>query len=297
MVKTKNRKVGAARKGARSHSKPQNTVHVKTVATTAYNGQSTASAVSNLGEISTSNSGIWSLNNQISSLSDMFRLFRINGVTFEYLPQSLTGTAAVNIPAGQLSFKMTGQNAPTTYNDLEGPLVSNMTLPFGVSTTAIAEALLKECVARLHLRNEDMPILQGPSEKDDSGYLATQDDGTQTSYGTLFWTLMSATAANTLSFLLRSYLDLDFKDILDPATISSTQAARARYAVEYHVDQAVYHPGLGVEFAPGTLERAVCLHMKPPLQLGSAHVTGCQCQSCLASKWKTAKEIVKSTPQ
>lgn len=273
-------------------------MHVKTTATTQYNGLSTATAVQNLGEVSTSNTGIWNLNNQISSLSDMFRLFRINGVTFEFLPQQLQSSVSTNIPSGQLSFKMYGQNAPTTFNDLEGPLVSNMTLPYGTSTTAIAEGLLKEAVAHLALKNGDMPVLMGPSSPGDSGYLATQDDGTQTSFGTLFWTLMTATAANTLSYVLRSYLDIDFKDILDPATISLDQAARAQQAVSYHVNQAVYHPGMGVDFAPGTLERAVILHLKVP-RLQSAppapkHVPGCQCPSCSSQDWRVAKSVVHS---
>ena len=297
MVKRKNQKVGAARKGTRSGGKPSNTVHVNTIATTQYGGVSTASAVTNLGEISTSNTGIWNLNNQISSLSDMFRLFKVNKVTFEFIPQSLTGSVAVNVPAAQLAYKMQGQTAPTTYNDIEGPMVSNLTTPFGIGAAAVAETLVKEAIARLTLSNKDMPILQGPSTPGDAGYLATQDDGTQTSYGTLFYNLMSATAANTLTYILRSYLDLDFKDILDPATISLNQANRARAAVEFHVNQAVYHPGMGIEFAPGTLEQAVCLHMKAPRQLGCPHVTGCQCQGCLAQGWRTAKEIVKSTPQ
>ncbi len=297
MVKRKNHKVGAARKGSRSHSKPQNTVHVNTTATTQYNGISTASTVTNLGELTTSNGGIWNLNNQISSLSDMFRLFRINDIKFEFLPQQLTSSVAQNIPSGQLYVKLYGQNAPTTFNDLEGPLVSNMTLPFGTSTTAIAEALLGECVAKLRVKNGDLAILEGPSDPQDLGYLATQDDGTQTSFGTLFWTLMTATAANTLSYVLRTYLDLDFKDILDPATISADQAVRAANAVAFHVSQAVYHPGLGLQFSPGTLENAVVLHMKAPRPISKQHVQGCQCDNCINGNWRTAKAVVQSTPQ
>ncbi len=293
----KNHKVRSARKAPRSHSKPQNTVHVNTTATTQYGGVSTASAVTNLGELSTSNSGIWNLNNQISSLSDMFRLFRINDIRFEFLPQQLTSSVATNIPSGQLSIKLFGQNAPTTFNDLEGPLVSNMTLPYGTSNTAIAEGLLRECVAMLHVKNGDLAILEGPSDPADLGYLATQDDGTQTSFGTLFWTLMTATAANTLSYVLRTYLDLDFKDILDPATISAEQAARAQAAVAFHVNQAVYHPTMGLQFSPGTLENAVVLHMKAPRPLSTQHVQGCQCDNCINTNWRTAKAIVRSTPQ
>lgn len=257
-------------------------VNIRTVATSEQSCNTT-NQITNLGTLTTSNSGIWALNSQISSLSDMFRLFKIKSVVFEFAPEYTTSSAATNVPAGQLAFSMSGQTAPTGYATIETPHVSNMSTAWGaVSTNGTPEALLKESKAILKLREGDFAILQGPSGPGEKGYLATQDDGTQTSYGTLFWNFLVSTASATVVYYLRSYLDLDFKDILDPQTISAIQAQKARSAVEYHVSLAVHHQALGINFAPGTLERAIKMHMcVPRLTSGSSHVPGCQCDQCL----------------
>lgn len=262
---------------------PSQGVHVNTTATTAYSSVNSSNAVTNLGTLTTSNSGIWNLNSQISSLSDMFRLFKIKSVTFEFAPQYTTGSAGTNVPAGQLALSLFGQTAPTDYNTIETPHVSNMTTPWGAAALAAAEALVKEATARLHLTDADLAILQGPSGPGEEGYLATQDDGTQTSFGTLFWNFLSTTSSNVIAYYLRSYLDLDFKDILDPQTISAIQASKARAAVEYHVSLVAHHRSLGINFAPGTLETAIQMHMcVPRLTSGQPHVLGCQCNKCAA---------------
>ncbi len=214
----------------------------------------------------------------------MFRLFKIQSVTFEFAPQTTTATVAANVPAGQMSLSLYGQNAPTDYNTIETPHVSNMTTAFGASTVATAEALVKEAKAILRLKNDDFAILQGPSGPGEKGYLATQNDGTQTYYGTLIWNFLSAATSSVLTYYLRSYLDLDFKDILDPQTISAIQASKARAAVEYHVSLVANHQALGIQFAPGTLETAIQMHMcVPRLTSGQPHVVGCQCDKCVAS--------------
>lgn len=278
---------------AGSRRRSNDAVSIKTVAT---QDQSInlSNLITNLGTLTTSNSGIWNLNSQISSLSDMFRLYKIKSVTFEFAPQYTTASAGTNVPAGQLAFSMFGQNAPTGSGTIETPHVSNVTTAWGASTTGNAEALVKETKAILHLKDSDFAILQGPSGPGEKGYLATQDDGTQTSYGTIFWNFLSSAASATAVYYLRSYLDLDFKDILDPQTISAIQAQKARTAVEYHVTLASHHQGLGIDFAPGTLARAIQMHMcVPRLGSGLNHVVGCQCDQCLR---KQQMRICAPTP-
>jgi hypothetical protein len=180
-------------------------------------GVATNTAVKNLGPISTNNSdGILLGDVNVQSLTDIFRLVRINEIKFTFGPSSGAGTAAVEVPAGFLGFVPFGVNTnPTAFTDFETPLVSEPTVPFGTSTTTTAP-LTRECTTTLALRNKDMPVLQGPG----GGWLATQNDGTQTSWGTLFWALASATAANTVQYLLTTHFDISWKDLLDPTLIS-----------------------------------------------------------------------------
>lgn len=245
----------------RISSKPDNRTRIRSIwnQNVSVNPSSTAT---NIGELTTSNTGIWNLNNQISSLSDMFRLFKINGLILEFLPQYTTAGVAVNVPAGILSVSLNGQTNPTTMADAETPLQSNITLPWGASTTGNTESIVREAIARLTLANKDLVINQGPSSPGDAGYLTTQDDGTQTSYGRIFWLLASAATSTTLNYLLRTYFDLDFKDILDPSTISSLQAERAAKAVSFHCEIQAQGVGAHITFSPGTLEKAIQLHMR-----------------------------------
>ncbi len=245
----------------KNQSKPSNRTRIRSVwnQSVSVNPSSTAT---NIGTLTTSNSGIWNLNNQISSLSDMFRLFKINGLRLEFQPSYTTAGVATNVPCGILMISLQGQTDPTTFSDAETPLQSNLALPWGATTAGNSEAILKEQVARLVVHNKDLPVLQGPSTPGDAGYLATQDDGTQTSYGKLFWLLASAATSTTLNYLLRTYFDLDFKDILDPSTISSIQAERAAAAVSFHCTLQSSGAGSHIEFSPGTLEKAIQLHMK-----------------------------------
>ncbi len=242
-------------------SKPSNRTRIRSIwnQTATMNPSITAS---NLGTLTTSNSGLWNLNNQISSLSDMFRLFKINGLTFEFFPVLTTGSASTNVAAGFLCVSLQGQTDPANLSDVEGPLQSNLTLPYGVSTASNTEALVRETCAKLVVRNKDLPILQGSSTPGDEGYLATQDDGTQTSYGKLFWIFASAATSAAVNYVLRTYFDLDFKDILDPSTISSIQAQRAADAVSYHCSLQAGGAGAHIEFSPGLLEKAIQLHLK-----------------------------------
>lgn len=132
-------------------------------------------------------------------------------------PQSGASTAAVEVPAGFLGYTPIGLSSnPTSMSDFETPLVSRPTVPFGTSTTVTAP-LTRECGTTLQLKHADFPVLQGSP----GGWLATQDDGTQTSYGNLFWALAATTAANTINYLLTTHFDISFKDLLDPALISA----------------------------------------------------------------------------
>ncbi len=269
---------------------PQNNVRVQS----RFNSQvsiNPSTAATNLGELSTSNTGMWALDSQVSSLSDMFRFFKINSVAFELVPNSTTSATAVSVPPGTLYFKMLGQNAPTSLADLESPMQGNITLPWGTGATVPGESLVKECVAKLKLLNKDLPILQGPSTPGDAGYLVTQDDGTQTSYGTMFWMFFNTVASTTLAYVLRTYFDISFKDILDPASISAAQAERASAAVTYHC-QLQARGATHIQFSEGCLEAAIMLHVKVPRPLpatGSSPTPSSD--ASLAQKWMRIQQL------
>lgn len=156
----------------------------------------------------------------VAALSDIFRLFKINGIQVTFQPQTGTSSASVQMPVGFIAFVPYGTTAaPTSMSDFETPLVSNPTVGFGTTTT-VTSPLLRETGTSLSLKPSDMPILQG----NPGGFLATQDDGTQHSFGNLFWALAATTAANTINYLLTTHFDISFKDLLDPGLISKVMA-------------------------------------------------------------------------
>jgi hypothetical protein len=157
-------------------------------------------------------------------------LYKINSIEFEFVPASGASTAAVEIPSGFLGYAPFGRASnPTGQSDFETPLISPLTVPFGTSVTTTAP-LTRECGTTLTLKNRDMPILQGSP----GGWLATQDDGTQTSWGNLFWAIANVTAANTISYLLKTTFDISFKDILDPSLISTNLKGRYQAGFPTH---------------------------------------------------------------
>lgn len=198
----------------------------------------TSTGVSALGNIGTaSGTGILANDVSIQSLTDMFRLYRINSITFEFQPASGAGTAAVQIPAGFLGFVPFGAaTTPTSITDFETPLVSEPTVSFGAASATAP--LTKECGTRLTLKNSDMPVLQGPG----GGWLATQDDGTQGYWGKLFWALAGTTASNAINYLLTTHFDISFKDLLDPALISRNIAMRHPNGFPQHWEMDEDHP-------------------------------------------------------
>ncbi len=200
----------------------------------------TATTAQNLGNIGTDATGILANDVNLASLTDMFRLFRVNKIVFHMQPSSGTSTAAVSVPSGFMAAIPFGTTAsPTGIDSAETPNVSNPTIPF--STAASTAPLTAYQGTTLKLKNGDMPVLQGPG----GGWLSTQADGSQTNYGTLWWLTTAATAANTLNYILRTVFDISFKDLLDPSLISSLMSR---------------HPtGLPGhwELAPGTLLHSV----------------------------------------
>ncbi len=216
---------------------------------------SSGTAVLNIGTVAASSGGIWAGFESLTELADMFRLERINRVVFEFGPSTAIGSVAVNFPSGMLYFKYTGQNAPTTLSDIETPHVSRVSAPFSALAAAGSEPLTKAVNTTLKLRNKDMPILAGTS---DPGWLATQNDGTASlgvDYGTLFYVLLSTTTASNVVFFLRSYIDVEFKDILDPTTIS-TLLTRYPSGLPPHV-----------EVPPGFVEGCVASSLRVPRPL------------------------------
>jgi len=193
-------------------------------------GLNTANLAQNIGTIGTDSASLLFQATQLASLSDIFRLYRINSVVFEFHPGTGVGTAAVEVPAGFLGHVPFGANVlPTSYGEFETPNVSNLTMPFGSSITTTAP-LTRESAAILPLKNKDMPILQGAGD----GWLATQADGTQTHYGWLFWAQAAVTAANTINYFLKAHYDVSFKDILDPLLISKLMQKHP-YGLPLHI--------------------------------------------------------------
>ncbi len=224
---------------------------------TKLNTINSGTAVTNLGTVAAGGGGMWSTFESLTELADMFRLERINRVSFEFGPSTAIGSVAVNFPSGMLYFKYTGQNAPSTLADIETPHVSRVAAPFSALAAAGSEALTKAVNTSLKLKNSDMPILSGTS---DPGWLATQSDGTGSTgvdYGTMFYVLLSTTTASDVVFYCRSYIDIEFKDILDPTTISKLLGR--------------YPAGLPshVEAAPGFVEGCVTDALKVPRPLAS----------------------------
>jgi len=200
---------------SRSKSK-QNDVNIKSkfVQTSSI---STASLVNALGNISSAlGTGILANEANIAALTDMFRLYKINSITFEFSPASGSTTASVQIPSGFLGFVPFGNaTTPTSQQDFESPLISECSTSWG--SGGATGPLTRETGAKLTLQNSDMPVLQGPG----GGWLATQDDGTQGFWGKLFWAIANVTAANTATYLLTTHFNMSFKDLLDPTLIST----------------------------------------------------------------------------
>jgi len=188
-------------------------IRSKFVQTSAVN---TSSLVNSLGNIGTaSGTGILANDLNLQNLTDMFRLYRINSITFEWDPATAASAGAYQIPAGFLGFVPFGAaSSPTSQQDFETEHISKLTVPFGTNTQTAP--LTRECGTKLTLKNEDMPVLQGPG----GGWLATQDDGTQGYFGKLFWAIASVTASNAINYLLSTTFDISFKDLLDPSLIS-----------------------------------------------------------------------------
>jgi len=206
-------------KKTNSKKKSQQDVHIKSkfIQSSAVN---TSSLINSLGNIASSATGILANDLNLANLTDMFRLYRINRITFEFMPATLTGGAAVQVPAAVLAFTPFGAGTPTSLQDFESPLVSEPSVSFPTQSGAAYYVPTRDIGTKLSLSNSDMPVLQGPG----GGWLATQDDGTQTSWGKLFWALASATAANAMTYLLTTHFDMSFKDLLDPSLISSLMA-------------------------------------------------------------------------
>lgn len=199
----------------RKSSKSDNHVRVKS-AFTSVTPVNTATLINQLGTIGCDASSLLSNCQNLVDLCDMFRLFKLNSIRFEFQPAQGNGSAAsVQVPSGFLAATPYGITTnPTSISDFETPNVSQPTSSFG---TAVQTApFVREQRATLELGNKDMPVIDGPG----GGWISTQEDGTQDDYGILWWVTTAVTAANTLNYILRTYFDVSFKDLLDPALIS-----------------------------------------------------------------------------
>jgi hypothetical protein len=202
----------------RKSSKTDNHVRVKS-AFTSVSAINTAAFIASLGNIGADATSILSNCQNLTNLSDMFRLMRLNSIRFEFQPAQGNGTASVQVPSGFLAATPYGITAnPTSISDFETPNVSQPTASFGTASTTAPMNTNSRAV--LDLSNKDLPVIDGPG----GGWISTQEDGTQDDYGILWWVTTAVTAANTLNYILRTYFDVSFKDLLDPSLISSLMA-------------------------------------------------------------------------
>ncbi len=201
-------------KGAGSAQKDQDEIRIKSGFLQLLNTNSSAS-INAIGALSTSSSGMLANDLSIANLSDMFRLVKINSITVELVPSQGYSASAAQVPAAVIGYIPFGGATPTAIGDFETRHISEPAVPFGVASQTAP--LTKECGTRLTLKNSDMPVLQGPG----GGWLATQNDGTHTSWGNLFYAFASTTASLVVPYLMRTVFDISFKDLMDPTLISS----------------------------------------------------------------------------
>jgi hypothetical protein len=184
-----------------------------------------ADTSTSLGFMNVSATGMWGSLANVLNLGDMFRLFRINKVKFLLVPTipiSTTASAYINIAPSLIYLVPYGASNPADISAVENFPCGELSAGFHVAASHVASSvLMRDHAPSLSLKHEDMPII---NSGDPPGWLATQADGSQTHFGTPVRVAAAVGAAVStfanINWILRSELDISFRDIMDPTLIS-----------------------------------------------------------------------------
>lgn len=154
-----------------------------------------------------------------ASMADIFRYWRLNSISIHLWPAISSSYAARTYwPSCSLYCAPNGSAAPTTSQDLEvSPrLLGRPSKPyvFPVEATSTDPVFVPDCCEMsITLKNNDFVI---SSETDRPGFLLTQQDGPQSSYGVVY--AVKRTAGSGTSTNWDGFMDFDvsFLDLLDP---------------------------------------------------------------------------------
>jgi len=212
---TKSSKLNSTKAGAH--------ITVKTVFHYPYSIAATATATS-LGSLDVSGTGMWAGLQNVLNLGDMFRFVKINSVDFTLIPTVPVQTSPssyISIPPSLLYLTPYGASIPTDIAGVEnfpcGKVSAGFLLAYSYGSTSV---LMKDHAPKLSLKHSELPIINAA---DPPGWLATNGDGQQLHFGTLVRVGVAAGAAvnfANINCILRSELDISFRDILDPTSIS-----------------------------------------------------------------------------
>ncbi len=220
-----------------------------------------ATVVQTVGELRADSSGlVWI--STIAAMADIFRYWRLNSISVHMWPAvSSSYTARTYWPTCSIYMAPFGSAAPTIAAEVEvSPrLLGVPSKPFvfpNETTTTDPVFIPDSAVMSIKLRNNDFVVA---AETDRPGYLLTQQDGSQVSYGTLY--AVKRTAGSGTSTNWDGYMDLDvsFLDLLDPTTISALMEHRANPNVS--IDQSFLRQAIQ-EYSSSTMVRSPT--MAPP---------------------------------
>jgi len=172
------------------------------------------------------------------NLADMFRLFKINKLKFTMVPAhgGQTGAQFTQMQPSLLFFVPYGASIPTDITGVEnfpcGPLSS--AFAFAANSGGTGYGLPPSTNLTLKLKHADLPILNAA---DPPGWLATMDDGSQTHLGTVCRVAVAAGSSSgvtSVTFYLRTEIDISFRDLVDPTSISAVVRAAQSPACTLH---------------------------------------------------------------
>jgi hypothetical protein len=236
-------------------------VTVKTVYHSSYSIAATSTFTS-LGFMTPTPAGLWGALQNVVNLGDMFRLFKINSVDFTLIPVIPNGTTAssyIAIPPSLLYLVPYAAADPADISGVENFPCGKPSAGFLVCASHVSSTvLMKDHAPTLSLKHADLPIINGA---DPPGWLATAGDGAQTHLGTLVRVAVAAGIAVSsfanVNWILRSELDISFRDIVDPTLLSRVLDASRSPAVS---------------LAPGVLQGMAAAATKVPRLLCSSSI-------------------------
>ncbi len=189
-----------------------------------------STSVNSVVDLAPTTAGLGGLNSEIAAFVDMYRECRLDKCKFDFdAPSAISGTTQV--PPRVFAVVQGGAAAPT-WSTIETPLMS--ALVSGSSYQSAADYVPNTPqVGHLKFRGRDLVVLNEASGPGTDGWLATQGDGSTTSFGTIYMIQYTAGTAVTYNMAIRYSITLSFRVLVDPAQISSPRLmARLRRELE-----------------------------------------------------------------